>query len=89
MERAAEAVLAARAQFPDASLADLYDVVAMPPALRKAHAALDRVVDAAYGKRGFASEADHVAFLFELYRRYTSLLPGVEKARRKRRRKPA
>jgi len=47
----------------------------MPPELLKAHRALDRVVDAAYGKSAFASEAERVAFLFERYQALTSLLP--------------
>lgn len=83
--QAAQAVLDARAQFPDATLADLYDPLAMPPELRRAHAALDRAVDAAYGKKGFAADAERVAFLFDLYRQYTSLLPA-EKAKRRTRR---
>jgi hypothetical protein len=45
----------------------------MSPALVKAHQALDRAVDAAYGKKSFVSDAERVAFLFELYQRYTSL----------------
>lgn len=48
----------------------------MPPALTKAHQALDRAVDAAYGKKGFTSDAERVGFLFEFYQRYTSLLPA-------------
>ena len=48
IETAAQGVLDARAQFPDATLADLYDPLTMPPALVKAHAALDKAVDAAY-----------------------------------------
>jgi hypothetical protein len=54
-------------------LADLYDPVAMPPALVKAHQKLDAAVDAAYGRKGFANDAARVAFLFEKYRRLTSL----------------
>ena len=84
IELAAQAVLDARAAHPESSLADLYDPVAMPPDLRKAHQALDRAVDAAYGKKGFASDAERVAFLFELYQQYTSMLPA-EKSRKKRR----
>lgn len=60
---------------------------AMPPDLRKAHQALDKAVDAAYGKKNFASDAERVAFLFELYHKYTSLLPAPEKPRKRRRRK--
>ena len=57
------------------SLAHLYDPLIMPPALVQAHHALDRAVDSAYGKKGFASDADRAAFLFGLYQKYTSLLP--------------
>jgi hypothetical protein len=71
IEEAAQGVLDARGEFPEASLADLYDAVAMPPALRKAHAELDKAVDAAYGRRTYKKEADRVAFLFDLYARYT------------------
>jgi hypothetical protein len=72
IEDAAQAVLDARAQFPDSSLADLYDPLTMPPVLLKAHQTLDKTVDAAYGKRSFATEADRVAFLFELYQEYVA-----------------
>ncbi len=79
IEQAAQCVLDARAQFAGASLADLYDPLTMPPALLKAHQKLDAAVDAAYqpsgGKKSYASDAERVAFLFELYQRITSLLP--------------
>jgi hypothetical protein len=49
------------------------------PALLKAHQKLDAAVDAAYqpsgGRKSYASDAERVAFLFELYQRITSLLP--------------
>ena len=52
----------------------------MPLALLKAHQKLDTAVDAAYqpsgGKKTYASDAERVAFLFELYQRITSLLPS-------------
>jgi hypothetical protein len=68
IETAAQAVLDARSAHPGATLADLYDPLAMPPNLRRAHDALDRVVDAAYGQpRGFPTEAARLAFLFTLY----------------------
>lgn len=89
---AAQGALDARAAFPDSTLADLYDPLLMPPALLKAHQVLDRAVDAAYvpsgGKRKWATEADRVAFLFELYQRLTSLLPA-EKPKKSKRRKRA
>ncbi|WP_372827158.1 class I SAM-dependent DNA methyltransferase, partial [Polaromonas sp.] len=81
IEAAAQAVLDTRAQFPGASLADLYDPLTMPPALVKAHQKLDAAVDAAYalggGKKTWKNDAERVAFLFELYQRTTSLLPAT------------
>ena len=81
IEQAAQAVLDARMQFEGASLADLYNPLSMPPALLKAHQKLDAAVDAAYqpsgGKKTYASDAERVAFLFELYQRITSLLPAT------------
>ncbi len=80
IEQAGQCVLDARAQFAGASLADLYDPLTMPPALLKAHQKLDAAVDAAYvpsgGKKAYASDAERVAFLFELYQRITSFLPA-------------
>jgi hypothetical protein len=84
IEAAAQGVLDARAQFPRSSLADLYDPLTMPPALVKAHQALDAAVDAAYGKRGFRNDAERVAFLFERYQAITSLLPAAKPPARKR-----
>ncbi|MDP2158610.1 MAG: DNA methylase, partial [Nitrospirota bacterium] len=55
--------------------------------LRQAHQALDKAVDAAYGKKSFASDAERVVFLFELYHKYTSLLPAPEKRKKRGRRK--
>jgi hypothetical protein len=76
IEAAAQAVLDARAQFPQSSLADLYDPLTMPPALVKAHQVLDRAVDACYRKAAFTSDAQRVEFLFERYQQLTSLLPA-------------
>jgi len=86
IETAAEAVLAARAQFPEATLADLYDPLSMPPALLKAHQALDKAVDAAYGKTRFNSEAERVAFLFDLYLSYNQRLAADQRPAKKNRR---
>ena len=78
-ERAeAKSVLDARALFPNESLAALYDPDTMPPALVKAHAALDKAVDAAYvadgAAKSYASDAERVAFLFKRYQQLTSLI---------------
>ncbi|MGH8146507.1 MAG: class I SAM-dependent DNA methyltransferase [Rhodanobacteraceae bacterium] len=94
IEAAAQGVLDARAQFPDATLADLYDPLSMPPALVKAHQALDRAVDAAYvaaekaqGRKSpkLTSDTERVAFLFERYQALTSLLPAAKPKRTVRR----
>jgi hypothetical protein len=66
IEEAAYAVKEARDKHSGTKLSDLYDPTTMPPNLALAHAALDRAVDAAYGAKKFASEADRVAFLFRL-----------------------
>ncbi len=75
IEAAAQAILDARALYPESSLADLYDPLSMPPELVKAHAALDKAVDAAYQYKGGKDDAARVAFLFERYQQLTSLLP--------------
>jgi hypothetical protein len=82
IETAAQGVLDARAQFPNSTLADLYDPLTMPPVLLKAHQTLDRAVDTAYGKTNFTTEAQRVAFLFELYQKYTSLFAADKPKRR-------
>ena len=72
IEQTAQAILDARALYPDSSLADLYDEVTMPPELRRAHQDNDRAVMAAYGFpiKGF-TESDCVARLFEMYQGLT------------------
>ncbi len=76
IEQLAQAVLDARSEAfskdPKASLATLYDPDFMPKPLRQAHQQLDKAVDAAYGKTKFNTEAERVAFLFELYQHYTA-----------------
>ena len=84
IEAAAQAVLDARAAHSQASLADLYDPLTMPANLLKAHQALDKAVDNAYGYKGANTDAARVAFLFERYQAITSLLPAVGKARKTR-----
>ena len=69
IERLSQAILDARALFPDSSLDALYDTDAMPPVLRKAHIALDKAVDRLYRKAGFTSERARIEHLFERYER--------------------
>ena len=63
----AQAILDARARYPESSLADLYDPLTMPPDLRAAHEANDRAVLAAYGLAPDTPETEIVAHLFKLY----------------------
>src|SRR5208282_6665704 len=65
----AQQVLNARAEFPGASLADLYDVDTMAPALTRAHRALDLAVDRLYRGAAFGSNRERVEHLFGLYER--------------------
>ena len=67
IEEAAQVILDARAKYPNSTLANLYDPNTMPTDLLKAHHALDRAVDACYGKRSFKSEPERLEFLFERY----------------------
>ncbi len=84
IEEKAQKVLDARAQFPNSSLADLYDPLTMPPALTKAHNELDKAVDLAYRPQPFTSEANRMVFLFELYEKYTAGLFTEKKTKKMR-----
>lgn len=72
IELTAQAILDARALYPDSSLADLYDEVTMPPELRRAHQQNDRAVMTAYGFpiKDF-TESDCVAELLKMYKELT------------------
>lgn len=74
IEAAAETVLTVREQYPDASLADLYDPLAMPVELRRAHTALDRAVERAYRHRAFENDVERLHHLFERYQALTATL---------------
>lgn len=75
IEKTAQAILDARAKYPDSSLADLYDPLTMPPELRKAHAANDAAVMEAYGFDKSLTESEIVAELFKRYAELTRRLP--------------
>ena len=82
IEMAALGVLEARAQYPESSLAELYDPLSMPPVLTKAHDDLDKAVDLAYRPQPFNGETKRIEFLFDLYDKYTSGLFPAEKKKR-------
>ena len=71
VERTAQAILDARAEYPQASLADLYDELTMPTILRRAHEANDRAVARLYGFDKGTSETEMVAALMKRYEKLT------------------
>ena len=71
IEKTAQAILDARAKYPECSLADLYDETTMPAELRKAHQANDFAVMAAYGFDKKITESECVAELMRRYRELT------------------
>ena len=71
IEQTAQAILDARALYPDCSLADLYDEVTMPPELRKAHQQNDKAVMEAYGMS--VRETTEATCVAELMRHYQKL----------------
>ncbi len=80
----AKKVLDARARFPDSTLADLYDLTAMPPVLRKAHQTLDLAVDKLYNPKPFTDDRHRAEHLLGRYEAMLSpLLAGVEPLRKK------
>ena len=88
VDKAAQQVLDARLQFPNSSLADLYDPNTMPPVLAKAHQQLDKAVDLCYRPQPFINETKRIEFLFELYDKYTAgLFAGEVKKKAKSKKK--
>ena len=72
IELTAQAILDARALYPESSLADLYDELTMPPELRKAHQDNDRAVMQAYGFTvKDMTESKCVAKLMRMYQQLT------------------
>ena len=71
IKKTAQAILDARALYPNSSLADLYDPLTMPPELLKAHNANNRAVMDAYGFSTKISEVDCVAELMKMYQKLT------------------
>jgi hypothetical protein len=76
VEASAARVLAVRSEYPETTLADLYDPLAMPAKLVKAHATLDRAVDRCYRAQPFASDRQRVEFVFASYEQLSSSSSG-------------
>ncbi len=88
VEAKAQAVLDARAKYPDSSLADLYDPLTMPPELVKAHEQLDKAVEQCYRSKPFESDRERVEYLFQLYEQLTAPLTAqADKPKRTRNKK--
>ena len=84
VEKAAKKVLDTREKYPESSLADLYDPLAMPPSLVKAHKELDKAVDLCYRPQAFTNERARIEFLFDLYSQYvTPLQAQMDKQKKK------
>ncbi len=84
IERGAESVLVARSSFAYNSLADLYGANTMPPALRRAHEALDTAVLRAFGMTSAATDEDILGVLFQRYKEATEgILYEAPKRKRK------
>lgn len=75
IEQTAQAILDARARYPESSLADLYDELTMPPELRKAHQDNDRAVMQAYGfSVRDMTESKCVAELMRMYQKLVEVM---------------
>ncbi len=85
----AQAVLDARSEWPNSTLADLYDADVMPAALRKAHRQLDAAVDRLYRSAPFTSDRERVEHLFGGYESLVAPLVAASRERSPRsRRRP-
>lgn len=82
VEKAAQAILDARAKHAASTLADLYDPKTMPADLVKGHADLDRAVERCYRKEPFPNDRSRVEHLFALYEKLTApLVPALKKGK--------
>ena len=87
VEAKARQVLDVRKEFPQNSLADLYDPLTMPSKLVQAHRELDRAVDGCYRSKPFLDASARIGFLFDLYAEYTAPLTQPEPRKKRTARK--
>jgi hypothetical protein len=83
VELKAKNILEIRDNYPESSLADLYDPLSMPPKLVKAHQELDKAVDLCYRSNPFPNDLKRIEFLFELYEKYTNIMFNESKKKKK------
>lgn len=82
VEEKIQKILDIRTEFPESSLADLYDPLTMPPKLVKAHQELDKAVDLCYRTQAFDNELKRIEYLFDLYNRYITPLLSEKKIKK-------
>jgi hypothetical protein len=87
VEEKAQAVLKARGNHPNSSLADLYNPDTMPEDLRKAHTDLNKAIDKCYGKQVFKTEMERIKFLFGLYQKKIEPLLSDASSKKKTKKK--
>lgn len=84
----AKAILDARLAHQGSTLEDLYAPSRMPPDLRRAHLANDKLVDRLFHKSGFRSERERVEYLFQLFEKRASPIEAAAKPEKPRKRRP-
>ena len=87
IEKLSQSVLDVRDSFKGINLETLYDRDSMPPALRKAHDALDQAVDRLYRRGKFRFERERVEHLFELFNKEAAPLDTTEEPKPRRKKK--
>jgi len=83
VELEAKNILEIRESYKNSCLADLYDPLAMPPKLVKAHRELDKAVDLCYRSNPFPNDLKRIEFLFELYEKYTNVMFNESQKKKK------
>ncbi|EGQ8018500.1 class I SAM-dependent DNA methyltransferase [Vibrio alginolyticus] len=61
-------ILASREEYPESSLAELYDPDKMPTSLLEAHVANDMAVEKLFREEPFSSDEERLEFLFQSYK---------------------
>lgn len=84
LHKSGETILRSREKYPASNLAELYDAIAMPTELKKAHQMNDRLVDKLYRSQKFTSERERVEHLFQRYERLLTPFLAATKGKRGR-----
>jgi hypothetical protein len=84
IEGHAKEVLSIRTEYPESTLADMYDPLQTPPKLVKAHSKLDRAVEKCYRPKPFLSDRERAEHLFVVYQRLVAEAASEESDRNRR-----